>query len=179
MVCRYGQLQFVNLLLKNGNCDVNSVDGKGKTTLKYVEEKMNKGRNYKIIYDILKENGAKLTDKQAMTLLGFFDTDKDGCVNFDEFLVGIRGQLNAKRQAIVEKAFLKFNKDDTNDYIDAKDLEYVGEANIKEWSKTIKKIQKKFKNPKFIITGHHNWESTKTLEHTLKLIKQHENKNNW
>lgn len=61
--------------------------------------------------------------------------------------------------------------------IDAKDLEYVGEANIKEWSKTIKKIQKKFKNPKFIITGHHNWESTKTLEHTLKLIKQHENKN--
>ena len=73
----------------------------------------------------LKENGAKLTDKQAMTLLGFFDTDKDGCVNFDEFLVGIRGQLNAKRQAIVEKAFLKFNKDDTNDYIDAKDLEGV------------------------------------------------------
>jgi metallo-beta-lactamase class B len=61
--------------------------------------------------------------------------------------------------------------------IDAKDLEYVGEANIKEWSKTIKKIQKKFKNHKFIITGHHNWESTKTLEHTLKLIKQHENKN--
>ena len=58
----------------------------------------------------------------------------------------------------------------------AKDLEYVGEANIKEWSKTIKKIQKKFKNPKFIITGHHNWESTKTLQHTLKLIKQHENK---
>jgi metallo-beta-lactamase class B len=61
--------------------------------------------------------------------------------------------------------------------IDAKDLEYVGEANIKEWSKTIKKIQKKFKNPKFIITGHHNWKSTITLEHTLKLIKQHEKKN--
>lgn len=63
LVCRYGQLQFVNLLLKNGNCDVNAVDGKGKTPLKYVEEKMNKGRNYKIIYDILKENGAKLTWK--------------------------------------------------------------------------------------------------------------------
>jgi metallo-beta-lactamase class B len=61
--------------------------------------------------------------------------------------------------------------------IDAKDLEYVGEANIKEWSKTIKKVQKKFKEPKFIITGHHSWESTKTLEHTLKLIKQHERKN--
>ena len=61
--------------------------------------------------------------------------------------------------------------------IDAKDLEYVGEANIKEWPKTIKKIKNKFKNPKFIITGHHNWESTQTLEHTLKLIKQHKKKN--
>lgn len=60
--------------------------------------------------------------------------------------------------------------------IDAKDLEYVGEANIKEWSKTILAIQKKFKDPKFIITGHHSWESTKTLEHTLQLIKQHEEK---
>jgi glyoxylase-like metal-dependent hydrolase (beta-lactamase superfamily II) len=58
--------------------------------------------------------------------------------------------------------------------IAAKDLEYVGEANIKEWSKTIRKIQMKFKDPNFIITGHHSWESTKTLEYTLKLIKQHE-----
>jgi hypothetical protein len=61
--------------------------------------------------------------------------------------------------------------------IDAKDLEYVGEANIKEWSKTINKIQKKFIKPQFIITGHHSWGSTKTLEHTLKLIKQHEENN--
>lgn len=58
--------------------------------------------------------------------------------------------------------------------IDAIDLEYVGEANIKEWSKTIKKVKRKCKNPKFIITGHHNWKSTKTLQHTLKLIKQYE-----
>ena len=61
--------------------------------------------------------------------------------------------------------------------IDAKDLEYVGEANIKEWSKTINRIQKKFKEPQFIITGHHSWGNNKTLEHTLKLIKQHEENN--
>ena len=58
--------------------------------------------------------------------------------------------------------------------IDAHDLEYVEEANIPEWSKTIEKIQVKFKNPKFIITGHHEWNSTKTLKHTLKLIKIHQ-----
>ena len=73
----------------------------------------------------LRENGADLTDKEAMTLLDFFDKDENGHVDFDEFLVGIRGQLNDKRKAIVEKAFLKFNKDDSNDYIDGKDLEGV------------------------------------------------------
>ena len=61
--------------------------------------------------------------------------------------------------------------------IDAKDLEYVAEANIDEWEKTIKKIQKKFKKPKFIIPGHHEWDSKKTLKHTLKLINEHQEKN--
>ena len=70
----------------------------------------------------LRENGADISEKQATTLLQFFDTDGDGHVNFDEFLVGIRGKLNARRKAIVEKAFLKFNKNDTDDWIDAQDL---------------------------------------------------------
>lgn len=60
--------------------------------------------------------------------------------------------------------------------IDSKDLEYVGEANIEDWPKTIKKIKKKFKAPKYVITGHHSWESNKTLDYTLKLIEQHEKK---
>jgi metallo-beta-lactamase class B len=60
--------------------------------------------------------------------------------------------------------------------IDAINLEYVAEANIDEWEKTIKKIQRKFKKPKFIIPGHHEWSSTRTLKHTLKLIKEHKEK---
>lgn len=56
--------------------------------------------------------------------------------------------------------------------IDAKDLEYVGEANIEEWPKTIKKVQAKFKNPHYIITGHHDWSSTAVLNHTLQLLKE-------
>jgi metallo-beta-lactamase class B len=60
--------------------------------------------------------------------------------------------------------------------IDAKDLEYVGEANISEWPKTIKRVQAKFKKPKYIITGHHDWSSLNVLSHTLDLLK--ENKKN-
>lgn len=57
-------------------------------------------------------------------LLDYIDTNKDGTVSFDEFLVAMRvkllglrgkkikkGQLNSKRQALVDKAFLKFDKD--------------------------------------------------------------------
>ena len=78
----------------------------------------------------LKENGAVVSDREAMTLMEFFDTDGDGHVNFDEFLVGIRGQLNARRKAIVEKAFLKFNKNDKDDWIDAEDLEGVYDVSM-------------------------------------------------
>jgi metallo-beta-lactamase class B len=63
--------------------------------------------------------------------------------------------------------------------INAKDLEYVGEANIEEWPKTIKRVQAKFKNPKYIITGHHDWSSLNSLNHTLKLLKDNERKNKY
>ena len=69
----------------------------------------------------MKETGLEITKQEAECLLSYFDTDGDGCMNFDEFLVGIRGRLNAKRQALVDKAFLKFDKDG-NGCIDACDL---------------------------------------------------------
>ena len=48
------------------------------------------------------------------------DTNQDGKLDFDEFLKGIknrkiikgiRGKPNARRQAMIDKAFLKFDKD--------------------------------------------------------------------
>ena len=61
----------------------------------------------------------------------YLDTDGDGTINFDEFLVGVRvrfqmryfpqGSPNERRQAIIDKAFLKFDKD-CNGYIDAADM---------------------------------------------------------
>ena len=56
--------------------------------------------------------------------MSLFDTDGDGCVNFDEFLVGIRGKCNERRQAMVDKAFLKFDRDG-NGVITAADLRGV------------------------------------------------------
>lgn len=59
---------------------------------------------------------------------------------------------------------------------DASDLGYLGDANVKEWPKSIKKIEHKFGKPKYILPGHQSWKSKNALKHTLKLIKQHEAK---
>ncbi|MCD9185600.1 MAG: BlaB/IND/MUS family subclass B1 metallo-beta-lactamase [Pyrinomonadaceae bacterium] len=55
---------------------------------------------------------------------------------------------------------------------EADDIGNLSDANINEWSNSIMKVQKKFKNPKFVIPGHDGWASTKSLKHTLKLIRE-------
>ena len=75
------------------------------------------------------ENGVEITQDEANQLLSFFDKDGDGHVCFDEFLVGVRGRLNAQRQAIVDKAFLKFDKDGSG-HIDRNDLHGVYDVSM-------------------------------------------------
>ena len=43
------------------------------------------------------------------TLLQTFDSDKDGFINFDEFLAGLRGKMNPNRQAVCDQIFNLFN----------------------------------------------------------------------
>eukprot|EP00355_Strombidium_rassoulzadegani_P009546 CAMPEP_0168613616 /NCGR_PEP_ID=MMETSP0449_2-20121227/3543_1 /TAXON_ID=1082188 /ORGANISM="Strombidium rassoulzadegani, Strain ras09" /LENGTH=157 /DNA_ID=CAMNT_0008654255 /DNA_START=254 /DNA_END=727 /DNA_ORIENTATION=- len=59
----------------------------------------------------LNECGCQLTKEETDCLLAFLDTDGDGNVNFDEFLCGVRGKLNEKRQEVVDLAFDKFDLD--------------------------------------------------------------------
>jgi Ca2+-binding EF-hand superfamily protein len=46
-------------------------------------------------------------------MLQFLDKDRDSSINFDEFLLAIRGKPNQRRQAIIDKSFLKFDRDGT------------------------------------------------------------------
>ena len=77
----------------------------------------------------LRENGCDLTKQEVQILFQYFDTDGDGTVNFDEFLVGIRGTLNTRRQAMVDKAFLKFDRDG-NGRIEPADLRGVYDTSM-------------------------------------------------
>lgn len=77
----------------------------------------------------LRECGVSLNNQQLAGLFDYFDKDKDGTIIFDEFLVGIRGSLNARRQSMVDKAFLKFDRDG-NGHIDINDLRGVYNASM-------------------------------------------------
>lgn len=48
---------------------------------------------------------------------------------------------------------------------------YLGDANVKEWSQTVKKVKQKFPDAKIIIPGHGNIGGTELLDYTVKLFK--------
>ena len=64
-------------------------------------------KNGLIDYDI------HLSDEQVQVLIKHFDRDNSGTVNFDEFLVALRGDLNENRLAWIKQAYdkLDINKD--------------------------------------------------------------------
>ena len=53
--------------------------------------------------------------------MNFFDRDGDCTIDVDEFLTAIRGKPNSRRQAIIDKAYLKFDKEG-NGVINVSDL---------------------------------------------------------
>lgn len=60
---------------------------------------------------------------------------------------------------------------------DDDDLGYLGDANKSEYASTIKNVQKKCQQPKFIIVGHGDWTNIHSLEHTLIMAKQLQEEN--
>lgn len=101
-----------------------TIRGLGRTFRNFDSFDGNKKIDAEEFYSGLCEIQIRVTREEATKLMALFDTDGDGCVNFDEFLVGIRGRLNEKRQAITDKAFLKFDRD-MSGFITAADLRGV------------------------------------------------------
>jgi metallo-beta-lactamase class B len=59
----------------------------------------------------------------------------------------------------------------------AENLGYLGDANAAEYETTLKKVQKKCPNPKFIIVSHHDWNNINSLKHSIKLARKLKKKN--
>jgi len=67
------------------------------------------------------------TPQQCSVLFGYFDVDRSGTIEYDEFLRAIRGPMNQGRVACVQKAFKKLDKDG-NGWIDINDVRGVYNA---------------------------------------------------
>jgi len=55
--------------------------------------------------------GVFLSKLELDFLVSFYDKACDGNCNFEEFLTGLRGKPNQRRQAIIDKSYLKFDKE--------------------------------------------------------------------
>ncbi len=54
----------------------------------------------------------------------------------------------------------------------AENLGYLSDAKIKDYRTTLKKVEKKCPDPKFIIVSHHDWTNINSLKHSIKLSKK-------
>lgn len=60
---------------------------------------------------------------------------------------------------------------------EAVNLGYLGDANVREYEKTLRNVQEKYANPKFIIVSHHDWNNINSLSHSIKMAKKLKKKN--
>lgn len=75
----------------------------------------------------LRDMGLYLPKAANEKLVQYYDKDIDGFVYFTEFLTALRGEPNEQRQAIIDRAFMKFEKDGSG-LIDIRDLKGVFNA---------------------------------------------------
>lgn len=56
--------------------------------------------------------------------------------------------------------------------VEATSLGNLADASVKEYATTLKNVENKFKDPKYIIPGHDGWLDTASLKHTLKMAEE-------
>jgi Ca2+-binding EF-hand superfamily protein len=66
----------------------------------------------------------EITSEDIGTMFGGFDMNRDGTIQYDEFLRVIRGDLNDYRRGLVERAFKKLDRDGSG-VIEIQDLEGI------------------------------------------------------
>ncbi len=60
---------------------------------------------------------------------------------------------------------------------EAENLGYLGDGNALEYVTTLKNVQKRYSEPKFIIVSHHDWNNINSLKHSIKMARKLKKKN--
>jgi metallo-beta-lactamase class B len=56
--------------------------------------------------------------------------------------------------------------------VDDENLGYLGDANVKKYASTLKNVQKKCRDPKYIIIAHSDWKNLNSLKHSIMLANE-------
>lgn len=59
---------------------------------------------------------------------------------------------------------------------DAKNLGYLGDANLTAYHGTLKNVQERYADPSFIIISHSDWNDINSLKHSIRMAKKLKNK---
>ena len=51
-------------------------------------------------------------------------------------------------------------------------LGYMGDASVKDYAQTVANVQRKCKNPTYVIPGHNDWTNLESVSHTLTMAQQ-------
>jgi Ca2+-binding EF-hand superfamily protein len=70
---------------------------------------------------VCKDFKVGINEENVPLIFDIFDHNKDGTLNFDEFLYAIRGEMNDFRKALVEKAYRVIDRDGSG-YLDIEDI---------------------------------------------------------
>jgi len=89
----------------------------------------------------LKENGHTLSPSEFERIFKYFDKNNDGRLSYDEFLRGVRGDLNDRRRSFVKMAFKKLDKTGdgrvtVEDLVNTYDVSFHPKFKTGEMSKT-------------------------------------------
>jgi len=77
-----------------------TIRGMGRA-FRIVDDDGNRKLDKQEFYWGIKDLGVTISKRESEILIECLDTDKDGLVNYDEFLVGVRGMPNEKRMEII------------------------------------------------------------------------------
>lgn len=89
--------------------------GVGLRSLKNIFKRMDSNGNNKLdiseFEQALAAFGLFPKKVELQALMKYYDLDNDGNISYEEFMHGLRNELNERRKAMVEKAFNTLDKD--------------------------------------------------------------------
>jgi Ca2+-binding EF-hand superfamily protein len=107
------------------------------------------------------------SDSEIRSLFSYFDVDRGGSVDYDEFLRQLRGPMNAGRKRLVAQAFAKLDRDGSG-WIDINDIKNVYSAkthpDVLSGKKTEEQILLEFLET---FETHHNLRDNEAPDHVV------------